>query len=335
MRTLAIDDVPFRVLSLPVVGSVVTPREGRPSIVALQVVEDRSAEQAVLDLIVEVLVIGGVAAVIFASMAGGLYSRRAMVPISDALAGQRQALRRQRDFAADVSHELRTPLTILRASAEDLRAHADEPVGSVGMALRDIEVEVASITSLVDDLLLLARSDSGVLDMESEPVELGDVAAEASAAMAATAERLGVTMETDPEPVMVIGDWGRLRQLVTILVDNGVRHSVHGGVVRVRVRQQGPDAVLTVDDQGLGIAPEDLPHVFDRFWRGRSQQREGTGLGLAIASSIVTRHGGTITAANRATGGARFTVQLPASPSGSAAAVTDVADPGTHPPTID
>ena len=311
VRQLEVDDVPFRVLSLPLSGSVLSPSRGRVPISAIQVVEDRAAEQGTLDLILEVLLIGGIVAVLAASFAGALYSRRALVPIRESLAAQRRALRRQRDFAADASHELRTPLTIIAASVEDLHLHADQPVQQVGNALSDIEMEVAHITSLVDDLLLLARSESGALDLDFEPVELGDVAAEAAAAMSGPAAQRGVTVAIEPEPVMISGDRVRLRQLVTILTDNSVRHSPAGAVVTVRVRSDDAEAELVVEDQGAGISPQDLPHVFDRFWRGRGQQRDGAGLGLAIAESIVNRHGGRIVASNRPEGGARFSARLP------------------------
>jgi signal transduction histidine kinase len=109
----------------------------------------------------------------------------------------------------------------------------------------------------------------------------------------------------------VSGDPARLRQLVGILVDNAIRHAPSGSQVDVRVRTDGPDAVLVVDDSGPGIRPEDLPHVFDRFYRAAGAPGGGTGLGLAIAAWIVERHGGRIAAANREGGGARFTVHLP------------------------
>ncbi len=315
LRTVAVAGVPFRVLSLPAAGSVLSPSAGRVQIGAIQVVEDRVAEQEALDLMLDVLVLGGAAALVLALLAGALYSRRALVPIRDSLAAQRSALRRQRDFAADASHELRTPLTIIRSSLDDLRLHADQPVRSVGAALADIEAEVDHVTGLVDDLLLLARSESGALDLTFEPVELGDLAATAAAAMAGPAREHGVAIAVDPEPVMVSGDRKRLRQLITILADNGVRHSPSGAVLTVRVRGQDGQALLTVDDQGNGIAAEELPHVFDRFWRGRQQSRKGTGLGLAIAQSIVLRHGGDIAASDRPEGGARLAVRLPQLPS--------------------
>jgi two-component system OmpR family sensor kinase len=118
-------------------------------------------------------------------------------------------------------------------------------------------------------------------------------------------------MEVDPIPAEVAGDAARLRQLVAILVDNAIRHAPAGSRVDVRIRTDGNDAVLVVEDEGPGIRPEDLPRVFDRFYRAAGAPGGGTGLGLAIAAWIVERHGGRIAAANRDGLGARFTVRLP------------------------
>ena len=278
----------------------------------VQVVQDRTAEVETLDSLLRVLVGGGLLALVLASLLGAAYATRALVPIRASLAAQREALRRQREFAADASHELRTPLAIVRSSVEDLRLHPDQPVAQVGEALEDIDAEVGHMTSLVEDLLLLARSDSGALDLAFQPVELGDVATDAASALMVPASDRAVRIEVDPQPVMVTGDPLRLRQVVTILVDNAVRHSPTGGTVSVRVRQKDATAQLIVEDQGPGIRPADLPHVFDRFWRAPGSPSGGTGLGLAIAATIVTRLGGRIGAGVRGTGGAVFTVELPA-----------------------
>jgi signal transduction histidine kinase len=118
----------------------------------------------------------------------------------------------------------------------------------------------------------------------------------------------------DPEPVQLTGDPARLRQLATILIDNAIRHSPAGGEVRVTVRSFEDEAQLSVADEGPGIRPDDLPHVFDRFWRAAGAPAGGTGLGLAIAKWIAERHAGSITASNGANGGALFVVRLPIEP---------------------
>jgi signal transduction histidine kinase len=310
VRSVTVDGVsasatetPVRVLTDPV--SV----RGRQLFV--QVVGDRTTEERTLRILVLVLVVGGAIALLVASGVGAAYASRALVPIRRSLANQREALRRQREFAADASHELRTPLTVIRASVEDLERHPRKTVATVGSALTDIRDEVDHLTSMVDDLLLLARSDSGAVELERMPLDLGDVASMGASALTRLASEGDVRLVVDPIPAEVNGDPARLRQLVGILVDNAIRHAPTGSLVGVRVRTDGDDAVLVVEDEGPGIRPEDLPRVFDRFYRAAGAPGGGTGLGLAIAAWIVERHGGGIAASNRETGGARFTVRLP------------------------
>jgi len=313
--------VPVRQLTVPAESS-----QGR---FFVQVVQDRTAEVRTLESLVFVLVLGGLVVVLVAVGFGGLYASRALVPIRESLAGQRASLRRQREFAADASHELRTPLTVIRSSVEYLRRHADQPVGTVGEALVDIDAEVAHLTTLVDDLLLLARSDSGAVTLDRVPLHLDDVAADAAATLAQPAAAAGVRLEVDPEPTSVVGDAVRLRQLVTILVDNAIRHIPRGGAVKILVRPPaagagGPArpgapvppgiATIAVEDAGPGVAPEDRARVFDRFWRAPGAPAGGTGLGLAIAKWIAEHHDGSISVDVSQAGGARFEVRLPAVP---------------------
>jgi len=305
IRTTVVDGTPVRVRTEKADSNVGT--------VYIQVIQDRTAEQQTLDAIVRVLFLGGAVVVVVAVAFGAVYARRALVPIRESLASQRAALRRQREFAADASHELRTPLTVIRSSVEHLRrSRGADGSATTTEALDDIDAEVGHLTALVEDLLLLARSDSGAITLNRLPVDLGDVAADGAGALAKLADERGVRLGLDPEPAMVKGDHARLRQLIVILVDNAVRHTPRGGSVRVQVRSDRQQAVLEVDDEGPGIQAEDMPRVFERFWRAPGAAAGGTGLGLAIAKSIVDLHDGRITVANRAEGGARFTVRLPA-----------------------
>jgi two-component system, OmpR family, sensor histidine kinase CiaH len=299
----SVSETPVRVLTDPVAV------RGRQLFV--QIVADRTLEERTLRILVLVLVVGGAIALVIASGVGAAYATRALVPIRRSLASQREALRRQREFAADASHELRTPLTVIRASVEDLERHPRKSVATVGSALTDIRDEVDHLTSMVDDLLLLARSDSGAVELERVPLDLGDVASTGASALTRLASERDVRVVVDPIPSEVAGDPARLRQLVGILVDNAIRHAPAGSSVDVRVRTDGNEAVLVVEDEGPGIRPEDLPRVFDRFYRAAGAPGGGTGLGLAIAAWIVERHGGRIAAGNRESTGARFTVRLP------------------------
>lgn len=305
IRTTVLDDLPLRVRTEKALTTT-------DQIVYIQVIQDRSAELQTLDAIRTVLLVGGLVVVLVAVGVGAFYARRALVPIRESLDRQRAALRRQREFAADASHELRTPLTVIRSSVEHLRRNRiDAQSPAVGEALDDIEAEVGNLTALVEDLLLLARSDSGAISLNRLPVDLGDVAADGAGALAKTAADRGVALALDPEPAIVSGDHARLRQLILILVDNAIRHTPRSGRVRVRVRGDRREATLQVDDDGPGIRPDDMPHVFERFWRAPGAAAGGTGLGLAIAKSIVDLHDGRIVVSTRPEGGARFIVRLP------------------------
>ena len=268
--TLA-DGTPYRVLS----GFSASPRYVGYKV---QWVQFRSGEVNLLNTLGAVLLGGGLIALLAALLAGYLYAGRALVPIRASIDRRQEALQRQREFAANASHELRTPITVIAASVEDLKRNRRSKVEDVGEALGDIEAEVRHMTALVEDMLLLARTDSGVVQIERVPLT---------------------------------GDPLRLRQLVTILVDNAIRHSPSGSTVAVWVRPEAGSALLQVDDQGAGIKPEDLPRLFERFWRADNAPAGGTGLGLAIAKWIVDQHGGTIGAFNRPGSGASFWARLP------------------------
>jgi signal transduction histidine kinase len=324
-------EVPVRIGSSEVPARLLTQRftwfhDGQTYF--LQALQDRSLEVSTLQSLLTVLLVGGALVVVVSVLFGWIYARRALVPIRVSLEAQREALRRQREFAADASHELRTPLTVIRSSVEHLARHPDKRVGEQREALDDIETEVSNLASLVDDLLLLARSDSGAVALDRMPLDLGDVAFEAAGALGRMAEGRGVHVEVDPEPTMLQGDPARLRQLVTILVDNAIRHSPRDGRVRVVVRSAGGTASVEVTDEGPGLRDEDMPHVFDRFWRAPGAPTGGTGLGLAIARWIADRHGGRIGVANRPEGGAAFRVELPTTvPTDAPATRSDVTPP--------
>ena len=277
----------------------------------VQLAQNRTAEVGLLNILGAVLLLGGLLALLAALLAGYLYAGRALVPIRQSIERRQAALQRQREFAANASHELRTPLTVIGASVEDLKRNRRSKVEDVGEAIGDIDAEVRHMTALVEDMLLLARTDSGVVQVERVPLDLGDIAAESASMLATLGQERGVKVVLDPLPTPVVGDPLRLRQLVTILVDNAIRHSPAGSTVEARVRPAAGAAEIQVEDQGPGIKPDDLPRIFERFWRADDAPAGGTGLGLAIAKWIVEQHGGRITATNRPEGGASFSVWLP------------------------
>jgi two-component system sensor histidine kinase BaeS len=173
------------------------------------------------------------------------------------------------------------------------------------------------MSKIVDDLLTLAHRDENSLELLPTPVDLGAIAAEVAGQLRPLAEAGGVRLEVEAPPVAVVADQARVTQVVTNLVDNAVKYTGAGGSVRVRVWEQAGGGGLAVSDTGPGIGPEDLPKVFDRFFRldaARTRARGGSGLGLAICKELVEAHGGRIWADSVPGAGSTFTLTLPAQP---------------------
>ena len=228
---------------------------------------------------------------------------------------------RLRRFVADASHELRTPLTSIRGYAE-LFQHglADRPA-DLDTAMRRIDSESTRMAGLVDDLLLLARLDQG-RPLEREQVDLTTLASDAAQDARAVDPSRTVTYEA-PASCTIIGDEGRLRQLLGNLVANALSYSPSGSPVEIVVSSTPAEdhttqwVRISVVDHGPGIAPEAAPHVFERFWRsdpGRVRAHGGAGLGLSIVAAVADAHGGRVLLTETPGGGATFTVELPAEP---------------------
>ncbi len=217
----------------------------------------------------------------------------------------------QRRFLADVSHELRTPLTVIKGEVGLMRLtnELDEE------SLRNIEKEVDRLTRLVGDLLLLAQAESGQLPLELKPVELDTILLEVMQQMQVLASgKIDLRLE-EIDQVMVNGDRDRLKQVILNLISNAINYTPAGGKVRVWLSKPDGRACLRVEDSGPGIQPDDLPHIFDRFYRGdpsrKRTENSGFGLGLSIAKWIVDRHGGQIEVESQVGKGTQFTVWLP------------------------
>jgi signal transduction histidine kinase len=214
----------------------------------------------------------------------------------------------QRRFVADVSHELRTPLTTIQGNLDLIKR-----VGPDETSLEAIESEVKRMTRLVGDLLMLAQADSGRLPLHEEPVELGTLALE----VYRQAKVLAVDVELKlgaVEAVRVMGDPDRLKQLLLNLVTNALKYTPSGGKVSIAVKQEAGDALMIVADTGTGIPKEDIPYIFDRFYRvdkARARQMGGSGLGLSIAQWIAEVHRGRIRVESELGKGSIFTVQIP------------------------
>ena len=229
----------------------------------------------------------------------------------DRLESSREALddsmRAQRQLIADASHELRTPVTSLRTNIEVLLAEAELEPEDRRHLLADVVEQSEELTALVGDLIELARGDEP--GFATEDVRLDRIAEEAVARARRNAP--GIEFITRLDPVSVDGVAARLERAINNLLDNAARHSPPGGPVELTVDGDG----VTVRDHGRGVVEEDLPYVFDRFFRGTGARgRQGSGLGLAIVRQVMEQHGGQATVSNAPDGGAVFRLHLPVVP---------------------
>ena len=341
-RSIYIDDLHLRVLSVPLVL-------GNRPIGTLQLATSLFLVDRTLNLLVTVLLMGSVIAMAIAGVVGWLTTRRALSPLEavtqtalrisraddlsrrisyqgppDDEVGQlihafNQTLHRlenlfntQRRFLADVGHELRTPLTVIKGNVDLMRRFGDSDEES----LATIENEVDRLTRMVGDLLLLAQAESGKLPLDNRLIELDTLVLEVLNQMNVLARdklelRLG-----EIDQVQICGDQDRLKQVLMNLVGNAINYTPEGGTVTIGLGKVGNQSKLTIHDTGKGIASEDLPHVFERFYRGeksrtRSRDGKGFGLGLSIAYWIVRSHGGNIEVDSQEGQGTTFSVWLP------------------------
>ena len=240
--------------------------------------------------------------------------------LNEMLARLEAAFSEMRRFSADASHELRTPLTVLKGEIEvALRSERDS--AEYQRVLVSALDEVERMTRLVEDLLLLCRADAGALRFERERVELDRLVEEGCKQGEFLGRGRGVQVSLRSlEPLVVEGDGQKLQQVLLNLVDNAVKYTPAGGHVGVGLRQSSaapdrrPGAEIFVQGDGIGIQPDAIPHLFDRFYRAdpaRSRDGSGAGLGLCIAKTIAEAHGGTITVTSALGAGSTFTVHLP------------------------
>lgn len=312
----------------------------------IQVGETLDGVEATLLQVRNILALGAVVVLALAVSGGLLLAGRALAPVRRVSAtarritvtadfGQRLPWRRRRDevgelvetfnalitrveatlaeqqrFLADTSHELRSPLTVIRANLGFLRRELDPDTRAE--CVREAEAEAQRMGRLIGDLLLLGQAESSEL-LRRAPLAIADLVLEV--AEQARIQATDRTIEVAPlQPVVLNGDRDRLKQVVWNLVENALRYTPPGGAIRLSVVQEADQVVIAVSDEGPGIEPEHLPHLFERFYRvdrARSRATGGAGLGLAIVQHLVKAHGGSVAVQSQPGQGTTFTLRLP------------------------
>ena len=228
--------------------------------------------------------------------------------------------RLRRDFAAEVAHEVRTPLAIIRSQIEAIQ---DGVLEADPSAVASLHEETLRLTRLMGDLETLASAEAAGFSLSPQPVSLGQLLDGSAHRLAGAFEAERVTLRLDLDDVVADVDPNRMRQVVSNLLSNALKFTPSGGSVELRLRATDAHAVVTVSNTGPGIAAEDLPHVFDRFFRGHGVRVSGSGIGLTVVRELVEAHGGSVDVSSEPGAGAMFTVRLPKATSGPFTAFTE------------
>jgi signal transduction histidine kinase len=274
-------------------------------LIAVAVADQVELEDRYADLITA---FAGVAfaALVLVAAGGFLLVRKSTQPIERSILFMRR-------FMADAAHELRTPITVLRTRAEVALQQPRDAADYVS-ALEGIEAESRRLGGIVDSLLVLARADAGERPLERQRFFLDDIAIDAVGAASIVGHQKGVDVTVEEfEEAAVVGDAALVRQLVMILLDNAIKFTDAGGVVRLRVSMRDGAPTFVVEDTGIGIKPDELARVFQRFFRGETarSRTEGAGLGLSIASWIAREHGADISLSSEPGKGTTVVVTFP------------------------
>ena len=269
-------------------------------------IADRVELEDQYTLLIEAFAVAALVGMVLAAGGGYVLIRKSTAPVE-------RSMDQMRRFMADAAHELRTPITLLRTRAEVAAGQDREPTRDAA-TLQAIEREATRLGEITGDLLTLARADAGEWPVAREALYLDDAAAGAVEAARTLAEHKRVVMEVGTfEEAKILADPALVRRLLLIVLDNAIKFTPSGGRVRLDVSAQDGRAAVVVSDTGIGIPAEQLPHVFERFYRGDPARREaeGAGLGLAIARWIADVHGARIDVASQPGVGTRVTLRFP------------------------
>ena len=310
IQTRNFENHSYRILDIPFMypDNILNTQQGPIAVKRVIAVSIVDSEVASLRDLLIIIVSGLVTGMLIIVLAGYYLARRSMIPIQ-------ASWEKQQQFVADASHELRTPLAVLKSNAELILRHPNHTVEEESIRVTNIIREVRRMTKLVADLLTLARSDANQLEVKLEPTSVNEIVEIIAEQFIPLAEMEGLTLKVNlSEQLDMMADKERLHQLLVILLDNAMKYTPTPGEIQLMAAKQGNSVVIAVQDSGQGIATDDLPRVFDRFYRSdkaRSREKGGTGLGLSIAKWIVEQHGGKISVDSKVGGGTKFSMVFP------------------------
>jgi two-component system sensor histidine kinase CiaH len=313
LQTIMIGNREIRVLNIPV--KIPTDNINIPfytnlknPIVSVQVVRNLYPEQFLFNDLKKITPIVSISGAVLAIFAGFFLAGRALIPILS-------SWNKQQRFVADASHELRTPLAVMQTHTETLLRYPKHTIEEESEHISVILKEVRRMISLVSDLLTLARSESNQLQIKNQTFWLDQTINEMLEHYKLFAEMKNINIYYSVEKnIHFLGDEERIRQLLVILLDNAIKYTPEQGKITVTCRIQRHFAELSIKDTGMGISKQDLPLIFDRFYRGdkvRSRSEGGSGLGLSIAKWIVEAHKGKIRVESHLGTGTHFILTFP------------------------
>jgi heavy metal sensor kinase len=341
------EDERLRLLAVPIIISIPGPPPGIQSAALVIARSTKQIDQALAGL-VRTLIIAVPLALALAAAGGIFLARRALKPVdkiaqtareigesdlsqrinvntkdelgrlaatlNEMIGRLEKAFQRQKQFTSDASHELRTPLAVIEAEST-LALQKERPSSDYQQSLEIISQESRQMSSLIDQLLTLARADAGKEQWNFTEVNLGKLISNLSTDVEILCQEKGLSFQSgETQDLVVQGDEARLRELFMNLSDNAIRYTPTPGTVSVSLRREGQMAVVAITDTGVGIPAEDIPLIFERFYRvdkSRARAEGGSGLGLAICRHIAEAHGGKIEVESQVGAGSTFSVWLP------------------------
>jgi two-component system, OmpR family, sensor histidine kinase CiaH len=302
LQSITTGNASYRILNI----SVSKDKEYSP-VKNIQIIYNLKREKEMLYHLLIVIGFGSLLSVFIAIIAGVYLANKALIPINFSWEKQQQ-------FVTDASHELRTPLSVMKLNLEHLFRHPDNSIEQESETIHQAIKEINYMSKMTADLLSLARSDSNQLQIIRSSIELDEILNQVIKDFKSLAMLKNINLNAEIQPIKMMGDKERLKQLFVILLDNALKYTKENGSISIKSSVKNSRAIIDIIDTGIGIPKTDLPYIFDRYYRGdksRNRDLEGSGLGLSIARWIIQSHSGKIRVVSKEGEGTHVFVNLP------------------------